>query len=158
MLWLAGCADKSTFPVRTYPMGEKVTLGHLVYTVLETQWLTHLGDVETGRVPQGRFLLVRVVVTDSGGDPVVAPNLSVEDDSGHGYPELMNGEGVPEWAGYLRQIKPAESSSGNLVFDVSPKHYKLRILDEDGQRAALIDLPLNFPSETPELPVGEGQK
>ena len=53
---------------------------------------------------------------------------------------------------YLRQIRPADSANGNVLFDVPPAHFKLRIQDEQGQRAALIDIPLSFNSETPDIP------
>ena len=59
---------------------------------------------------------------------------------------------MPQWIGYLRQIKPADSAQGYLVFDAPPGHYKLRVLDEDSNHAALIDIPLTFNAETPELP------
>jgi len=49
---------------------------------------------------------------------------------------------------------------GNLVFDVAPRHYKLRVTDEEGQHTALIDLPLEFNAEAPDLapPAGEKKK
>jgi hypothetical protein len=50
-------------------------------------------------------------------------------------------------------VHPAEAVAGNLVFDCPPSHYKLKITDEDGERAALIDIPLNFTNETPNVPV-----
>lgn len=150
-LFFSGCGQEK-FPVRTYPMGEKVAIGHLTYTVFETQWLTQIGDQATPRVPQNRFFLVRASIVNSGASDIVTPNLAVEDDQGHAYPELSNGDGVPQWIGYIRQIKPADSAQGNLVFDAPPGHYKLRVLDEDSNRAALIDIPLSFNSETPQMP------
>ena len=153
----SGCGGKS--PARTYAMGEKVLVGHLNYTVFETQWLPQLGDQAAPRVPQNRFFLVRASIVNSGASDVVAPNLTIEDDSGHVYREVSNGDGVPQWIGYLRQIKPADSAQGNLVFDAPPAHYKLRVLDEDGEHSSLIDIPLTFNAETPGLPTpGEIKK
>ena len=43
-------------------------------------------------------------------------------------------------------------ASGNVLFDAPPRHYKLKIQDEDSDHAALIDIPLNFVSETPDVP------
>jgi Domain of unknown function (DUF4352) len=102
-------------------------------------------------VPQNRFFLVRIAVTNSGGESIASPNLSVVDDSGNSYQELSDGQGVPQWIGYIRQIAPADTLQGNLVFDIPPRHYKLRVTDEDGQQAAMIDLPLEFTPETPDL-------
>lgn len=146
------CSSTEKFPVRTYAMGEKVPLGPFIYNAFETQWLTHLGDDVTPRLPQHRFFLVRTSILNSGGSELIGPNLSIVDDNGNVYEELSNGEGVPQWIGYLRQLKPADSSQGNLVFDAPPRHYKLKVLDDTGERAALIDIPLSFNAESPQLP------
>ena len=69
-------------PARQYLMGEKVQLGKLIYTVFETQWLTHLGDAATGRVPQNRFFLVRFSAVNSGSNDVTVPTLTIQDDQG----------------------------------------------------------------------------
>jgi hypothetical protein len=155
------CSSTRPNPVRTFPMGDRVTLGHLIYTVFETQWLTQIGEGAAARIPQQRFFLLRMSITNSGADEVLAPNLALVDDSGQSYAELNNGEGVPKWIGYLRPIKPAESAQGDLLFDVPPKHYKLRISDESEQIVALVDIPLSFGAETPEVPLpgsAAGQK
>ena len=147
---LVSCAQK-TPPPRTYSLGDKVALGHLVYAAYETQWLTEIRGGADARVPQNRFLLVRLAVTNSGGESIASPNLSLVDDDGNSYSELSDGQGVPQWIGYIRQIAQADTTQGNLVFDVAPRHYKLRVTDEDGQRTAMIDLPLEFHSEGPDL-------
>ena len=154
---LCSCSQPS-FPVRTYNMGDKVTLGHLIYTVFETQWLTQAGTVPDLRMPQNRFFLVRVSASNSGGNDIIVPALTVIDDKGTSYPELTNGDGIPQWIGALRSVQPAEAAAGNVVFDCPPGHYKLRVTDEDGERAALIDIPLNFTNETPEVPVPNSEK
>ncbi len=149
---LSGCSE-TKFPVRTYSLGEKVSLGHLTYTVFETQWLTQAGAPPDLRLPQNRFFLVRMSANNSGSSDVMVPTLSVVDDKDNIYPELDHGEGIPQWIGFLRSVHPAGSVAGNLVFDCPPGHYKLKITDEDGDRAALVDIPLNFINETPEVPV-----
>jgi hypothetical protein len=150
---LSSCGDSGEkFPVRTYPMGEKVTLGHIVYEVFETQWLTHIGEGTDARVPQTRFFLVRLSAINSLSTDIIVPSLSVEDDSGKSYPELSSGEGVPQYIGYLRSVKGTESAQGNALFDAPPGHYKLKITDETGEKAAYVDIPLSFVSETPDVP------
>jgi hypothetical protein len=150
--FLVSCGDGDRpFPVRTYNLGEKVELGHIIYQVFETQWLTHIGDGPEARVPQNRFFLVRISAANSGGSDLIIPNMTIQDDSGMTYRELSDGAGVPNWAGYLRTVKPAESVLGNVLFDAPPRRYKMKISDETGDRTALIDIPLNFGSETPEV-------
>src|SRR6185369_1549716 len=92
------CVDggERSFPVRTYALGERIALGHLVYVVFETQWLTQIGEGADARVPQHRFFLVRLSTVNSLGTEVMVPNLVLEDDNGNTYPELSSGEGVPQ--------------------------------------------------------------
>lgn len=152
-LLLAECKPQATaYPVRTYPMGEKVLLGTLTYTVIETEYLTQIGEGPAPRIPQNRFFLVKITCSNGGSDVANVRAFQVEDDSGKVYPEISNGDGVPEWIGYLRFLKPAESVQGNALFDAPPRHYSLRILDESGEKAALIDIPVTFNAETPDVP------
>lgn len=155
VLSLPSCSPRDKKEIRTYPMGERVRLGHLIYTVFETQWLTHLGEGAAARVPQQRFFLVRLSITNAGSSDAISPTLSLIDDSGQTKDELANGEGVPNWTGQVRQIKPAESAQGNVVFDVAPAHYKLRIADENEQNVGLVDIPLSFGVEAPQIPQPE---
>jgi hypothetical protein len=153
-LLVAGCKSQPTaFPVRTYPMGEKVLLGTLTYTVFETEYLTQIGEGPAPRIPQNRFFLVKISVSNGGSSTANVGAFQVEDDSGKIYPELNNGDGVPDWIGYLRSLKPAESAQGNAVFDAPPRHYTIRVHDETGEKAALIDIPLTFNAETPDVPI-----
>jgi hypothetical protein len=153
VLMLAGCKPQAAaFPVRTYPMGDKVLLGNLTYAVIETEYLTQMGEGPTPRIPQNRFFLVKISVSNGGSATANVSAFQVEDDNGKIYPELSDGEEVPEWIGYLRSVKPAESAQGNALFDAPPRHYTIRIHDETGEKAALIDIPLTFNAETPDVP------
>jgi hypothetical protein len=133
-------------------MGDRAEVGHLVYTAVETRWLPQIGEPPQSRVPKNRFLLVRVSVVNSSNSSELAPALSLVDDDGQTYPELSDAQGAPQWIGALRSVKPAEAAQGNVVFDVAPRHYKLRVVDENDEKAALIDIPLSFGTE---LPPGE---
>src|SRR5581483_6725123 len=123
---LTGCSGKAP-SARTYQMGEKVSLGPFIYTVLETQWATQFGTPPDEKVPQNRFFLVRLSAVNSSGADAMLPNLSVEDDKGNSYNELSYDVGAPQWIGMIRQIHPADSVAGNFVFDCPPGHYKLRV-------------------------------
>jgi hypothetical protein len=138
--------------VLTYNLGERAPVGHIVYKVFETQWLTHIGQGADARVPQNRFFLVRMSAVNGFGADVTVPNFRIEDDSGNSYNELSSGEGVPQYIGYLRNVKPAESVQGNAIFDAPPRHYKMRVADETGEKIAYIDIPLTFVSDAPAVP------
>ena len=156
---LGGCSSTpAEAPASTYLLGEKVQVGKLSYTAFETQWLTHLGDGAAQRVPENRFFLIRVSTVNSGNEDVTVPNPTIVDDKGKTYEELSNGEGVPQWAGYLRMVHPTDSVQGNIVFDAPPAHYKLKVWDDTHTRFEYIDVPLSFGAETPEVPIPGGTK
>jgi len=149
---LVSCSPKDDEPrLRTYSMGERVPLGHLIYTVFEREWMTQIGTGVDARIPQNRFYLLRVSVSNSGGSDAIIPTLALVDDGGATYPELENGEGVPDFIGSLRQLSPAGTAQGNLLFDVMPRRYKLKISDEEGKQLAMVDIPLTFDGDTPDV-------
>ena len=133
-------------------MGDRIELGRLIYNVFEAQWLTHLGEQPSMRVPNSRYLLLRVSVLNSGGHSVSVPPLQLVDDAGETHSEVSDGAHVPHWIGILREVKPADSLQGNVLFDVHPGRYKLRVTDEAEERAGLIAIPLQFQPETPDVP------
>lgn len=146
-----GCSPKEEEPPpHVYQMGESVPLGHLIYTVFDRQWMTQAGDGLDARVPQHRFFLIRISALNSGGAAAIIPAISLVDDSGASYAEIDNGDGIPDFIGTLREIAPADTVQGNIVFDVLPKHYKLKLGDEEGKVVALVDIPLSF-DKAPEL-------
>lgn len=151
-LFLSACGSRTGPPIHTFAMGDKVQVGHLVYMAFETQWLTQIPQDPTPRVPQNRFFLVRISAVNSGAGDLIIPNVTLQDDHGKTYEELSNGDGVPQWIGYLRQAHPADSVQGYVVFDAPPAHYKMRVTDENSEQAALIDIPLSFTTESPAVP------
>ena len=148
---LAGCGPAPAARVRSYTLGEKIPLGHLIYNVFDTQWLTQLGEGSSARVPEHRFFLVRLSVVNSGAEELPIPNAVLTDENGNSYTELSNGDQVPQWIGFLRHVKPAESVQGNIVFDVPARGYNLKVLDETEAASSLITIPLSFGTEVPEI-------
>jgi hypothetical protein len=149
MLILSSCGDSKDTAVKVYDMGSRVEAGHLIYTVLETQWLPQLGSGDSARVPKNRFFLIRISAVNSGSEQLDVPNVTLIDDHNQTVEELTEGEGVPQWLGAVRRVKPADSISGNVVFDAEPKHYRLKVTDENGEKPAMVDIPLNFNADTP---------
>ena len=125
---LSGCA-KDPVVKTEYLMGEKVTVGPLTYNVIETAWRSQLGNEFKIRIPQQRFLMVTISVTNGGGKDVSLPLLSLENQNGDSFRESDNGEGVDNWFGILRNIVPAQTQQGRLLFDVPLSSYKLRLTD-----------------------------
>jgi hypothetical protein len=147
--WLASCSGRTavTTPLRTFQMGERIELAPLTYAVFENEWLAQLGEGTGARLPQNRFLVIRLSVTSGAGGETYVPNLTLDDDAGNSCGESSNGDGVQNWIGYLRPIKPAETLQGNIVFDCAPKHYRLKLTGDQG-KAAYVEIPLSFESDT----------
>jgi len=142
-----------------YAMGERAQAGPVIYTIFEDRWMPQLGAAASPRIPANRFLVLRVSMVNSGGNDAMAPPFTLIDDNGQRYPELSDGDGVPQWAGYIRKIKPADTLTGNVVFDVAPRHYKVELTDETEEKKAMVDIPLSFsqdqvPVPTPATPNG----
>jgi hypothetical protein len=146
---LASCSGRNAVstPLHTYQMGERVELAPLTYAVFEKNWLAQLGEGTEARLPQNRFLVIRLTVTSGAAGETYVPNLSLDDDAGNSCAESNNGDGVLHWIGYLRSIKPAETLQGSIVFDCAPKHYRLKLVSDTG-KAAYVDIPLSFETET----------
>jgi hypothetical protein len=153
ILSLTSCVGGKETAPKVYEEGSRVEVGHLIYTVFETQWLPQLGSGDTARMPKNRFLLVRLSAVNSGSEELDIPNISLKDDHGTAVEEMSDGEGVAQWVGYVRKVRPADSLSGNIVFDAEPKHYIMRLTDENGENAAMVDLPLTFSAEAPPTPL-----
>jgi len=147
-----GCSrpvDTATYGVRQ--MGERVEVGPLIVSVLEAEWLAQLGDGPGARLPQNRFLLLRVSITNSGGTGISVPGMVLEHPNGQTYAELSEGENVENWLPPIRTVAPAETRDGRIAFDAPPSAYKLRIREEADfsndaakDRSVLIDIPLNL--------------
>ena len=140
---LPGCSRRS--PEVTGSMGSPIVVGQLTYIAYETEWRDSLLTTKGSRDPKNKFYFVRITVTNKASEEKAAPLLQVEASDGKVYPELTEGEGVPQWMGYLRLLQPGETRLGVLLFDVPQAAYKLRISsggDPEGEQTATIDLPL----------------
>ena len=143
---------KTVAPERVGAIGTPMAVGPLSYTALETEWRDSLESAQGQRTPKTRFLLVNVTVLNASSEQKAVPLLQLVDSKGGVYPEIAEGEGVPDWMGYLRLLPARESHSGRLLFDVPQGAYKLRVSsggDPEGEQTALIDLPLQLNSEVP---------
>ena len=134
-------------------MGERVQVGGLIYTILHTDWKDQLGEAVTAaRVPTHRFLLVHLTVTNGGGTEAPIPPLVLVDQKGQTHQELSSGEGVPDWLGMIRLVKPASTDEGQILFDVPRGAYKLQVSeggDPEQEKTALVDLPLSLDPQAP---------
>ena len=153
VIFLSSCGGSRNTTVKVSDIGSRVEAGHLIYTVFETQWLPQIGAGDTARVPKNRFFLIHFTAVNSGSEELYVPNMTLLDDQGHTVEELQDGDQVPQWVGFVRKVKPADSISGNVVFDAEPKHYRLRLTDENGDKPALVDLPLNFNADASPVPL-----
>lgn len=144
-----GCFSKSrsSEAAKPYPMGTQVYVGPLTFTALEAEWKDQLDTENGARQPKRRFLMVRVTVTNGGGAVQGLPLLSLVDSKGNTYLEEDKGEGVARWLGLLRELKPAQTEEGYLLFDVAPGSYQLRVTtggDPEQEMTAMIEIPFKL--------------
>jgi len=160
-LALASCSGKKAGAgVMTFKMGERASVGKLIYTVTETEWKPTLGEGASARVPEHRFLMVRVNITNSGAELVHVPLLALYNEAGKEFRELDNGEQVSDWLGLLRRVSPAETLQGAMLFDVPPAAYRLQITDGgdlENEAISYVEIPLHMEAdpvlaEPPALP------
>lgn len=150
LLLTASCKRQTSVQIN-YQMGERITDGPMVYNIVQTIWKTQLGDLFKVRVPDNRYLMITLSATNSGGKDVSIPFLTLEGAAGKEYHEIEDGDGVDRWFGLLRNIQPAETRQGNLVFDVPLTSYRLRLTDggEPGtEKFVWVEIPLRMDPDT----------
>ncbi len=156
LLLAAGGCTQENRTVRIYAMGERAEAGPLIYNVLESEWRARLGEGAQVRIPQHRFLLLRLSITNSGANTVSAPRVALVARSGAEYDELTDSEGVDDWLGLLRRLKPAETAVGRVLFDAPRGDYQLRVSDDAfdpaDARLAMIQIPLRMEAKSDFLP------
>jgi hypothetical protein len=156
---LAGC--RSVVATRAeYQMGDKVTTGPLTYTVVEKVWRSQLGESFQLRVPENRFLLISIAVTNGSSGEVSVPLLQLEGSNGKMYQELESGEGVENWFGIVRTLTPSQTGQGRILFDVPLGTYRLRLSDGDSASShfTYVQIPLQLdeePAPTSPLPTAK---
>ncbi len=144
---LAGCNATPSHQTKIYQTGEKAEHNKLTYHVVDVQIFPRLGEDPNARIPQHRFFVVQLSVSSSNNQPSNIPALALVDDAGKVYQELPDGSGIPRWMGVVRSIDPAQTESGQIIFDAPSAHYKLRLSDDTDSDGVYIDIPLNFMHE-----------
>jgi hypothetical protein len=152
LLGLAGCSGSGGSPAkseesRVVPAGEKASVGHLTYNIVDSQILAQMGDEANPRVPHDRFIVVQVSVSNSSNVDNPIPAIELVADSGQVYNELSDGTGVINWLGIVRHVGPGQTERGEVAFDAPAAHYKLKFSDESADTEVLADLPLSYSHE-----------
>jgi len=150
-LFLTAC-QKAPVAATQFAMGERVPVGQMTYSVVESEWKTQLGESFKIRSPENRFLLIKLSVTNGTGQDASIPLFTLEASNGQTYRELSNGEGVVNWFGLLRTISPGQTQQGAILFDVPLTSYKLRvpdIADPGLERYVTVQIPLRLDADVP---------
>jgi hypothetical protein len=142
----SGCGkNRDSSLIGTFRMGERVQVGPLTYQVLESDWRNELGG--GGRTPKERYLFMKVSITNGSRSQVAVPGFTIEG-SGKTFTELSEDmDKVDNWLGLLRNVGPAQTEQGWIVFDAPMAAYKLTVTDggEVGsERYAHIEIPVHL--------------
>jgi hypothetical protein len=143
VLSATGCASRKK-EVRVVELGAKAEIGPFIYQAFDTHWPFTLGD----REPKDRFFTLRLSALNAGSADAAIPSVTLVDDDGNSYPESADGTNVANWIGLSRKVPPGQSEQGTVLFDVPPKHYRLRVADEN-DNFMYIDIPFNLSTEEP---------
>jgi len=149
----AGC--RQTQAKTVYGVGEKVVSGPLSYNVIDASWKAQLGESFKVRLPEQRFLVITLSITNGSGHDISIPFLQIEDEKGNTREELQNGEGVDNWLGMLRTVSPAQTIEGKILFDAPLTSYRLRLPDgsQPGQEHFVwAEIPLQIDTDAPIAP------
>lgn len=144
MFALTACSPTPVRQTKMYQSGEKAEFKKLTYSIVDAQIFTRLGDDASPRIPQNRFYVVQLSVSNGGNQATSIPALTLVDDNGKTYPELADGAGIPRWLGVIRNVDPAQTEAGQIIFDAPSAHYRLRLTDETDEDDVFVDMPLNF--------------
>ncbi len=147
--FLGGCPSPwaSRQDTKAYHMGEPVRTGPLVYTVLDTEWFDQLGDPAAPRLPRNHFLSVRLSVTNAGSATSGLPPLTIANSHGVTFTEIDDAKDLPEWLGYIRSVRAAETLHGRILFDAPTGDYSLKVVDDaepENQASATVQMPLEL--------------
>lgn len=134
-------------------MGTTVALGGLKYTVFQSEWRENLEAQQQTRTPKHRFLLLHVAVENTSGEELGIPMFHLTNDQGETFNEESDGNGVPDWLGFLRVAKGGTTERGTVLFDVPQTTYRLRVSsggdDPENEKTAQIVIPLRVDVEQP---------
>src|SRR5258707_10849800 len=74
----AGGSSKPAGLIGSFSMGQRVEIGPITYTAMETTWETKLGEGATAKVPQNRFLVIKLSVTNGADNVVTIPLMKLQ--------------------------------------------------------------------------------
>lgn len=129
-----------------FKMGEKIEVGGLIYTVLEADWRSQLGEGASAQVPKHRYLLLKLTVTNSGGQQRDIPLLQIENAAREQFMELAEVKELPGWMGMIRLLQPGGIEDGWIVFDAPPGSYNLKVVSREGEDevSRYVEIPLTL--------------
>lgn len=137
---------------KTFKMGERAPVGLLTYNILEANFVSQLGDSGKSRIPEKRFLVIRMSITNGGAKEAEIPLFRVIDEAGTELGEVQDASFMSGWFGLIRKVGPTQTEEGRILFDVAPKNYRLEITDggESGkEQLAFVEIPIDFDTAEP---------
>jgi hypothetical protein len=101
--------------------------------------------------PKNRFLVLDLSIVSGGTEETGVPLLSLVDDKGNRIMEEQKLVGLTGWLGLMRVLRPVETVSGKIVFDVPMASYKLVITsggDLEKEQEAFVEIPLRLDGQS----------
>ena len=144
LIALTGCGEKAVV-ISSFPMGQKVQVGKIVYSVLEAEWRS---DVPGGKQPpKNRVLQLTMSITNSSSQEMSMPTLRLLNANNDEFPEYTEIEGNMYWLGLLRRLQPSLTETSAIYFDVPIGAYKLEVVDHsdaENEKTSYIEIPASL--------------
>jgi hypothetical protein len=148
VLITAGCTGGAESAVKTYALGETAEAGAFGFQVNGCDWRTRIGEGPDAKTAIHSFLVLQVGVFNRSPSDLAIPAMTLLDEDGQAHSEVPGVTADPRWLGLSHKARANEITHGNVIFDVPPGHYRLRVTDESGfDKFALIDIPLRIQTD-----------
>lgn len=121
----------SSQPRSDYSLGDKVSLGGVTYCVDAFFWSKDLHpDPIANEKADGRYLFIKVLVSNSGNEPLRIPQLRLVGDMGEVYAENESLFSAPHALDRSELLNSGVTRRGLIVFDVAQERtYRLELND-----------------------------
>lgn len=129
-------------PRSDYSLGDKVSLGNVTYCADAFFWSKDLHpDPIANEKADGRYLFIKVLVTNNGNEPLRIPSLRLVGDMGEVYAENESLFSAPHALNRSELLNSGVTRHGLIVFDVAQERtYRLELIDvtSKGNKAFIV--------------------
>ncbi len=133
-------------------LGQTVHVGYWTYRVNSAEWVPGIANGLTYEQPDAAFLVINLSARNEDRSESVLPPVKLIDASGREFSQSSAGALSDGFFSPLKSLNPGVGSRANVVFDVPPGQYRIRLsgghLSRDSALVLLPARPQNAPDYT----------